>query len=1114
MERIQERWSYDVFLSFHGSDTRKNFTDHLYYALTDNGIHTFRDDVALPRGENIVLKLREAIETSRILIVVLSKNYASSPWCLEELLCIMNCCRCNSRQMVLPIFHDVHPSDIRRQIGTVAEAFLKHETRNPSNKVQSWRVALRDVANLSGWHLSDRYEAECIKEIAREILQKLDSSYLRVASYDVGIRSRLHHFFQLMSIGSDDVQVIGICGMGGLGKTTIAKAVYNELSHLFEGKSFLHNFREHFVTPEGKFHLQEQLLSDILKRSDTAVKGTINALKGRFRQKRVLVIIDDVEDLSQLNSTAIEVSWFGPGSRIIITTRNRHLLKQLGVERMYLPEELTGGESLELFSWHAFGKKQPPEEFSGLSGNIVEYCGGLPLAVEVLGAFLSKRTIREWKSTLALLKQQPDDKIQEKLRISFDGLSSVQKDIFLDVACFFIGMDKDYASYILDGCGLCPDIGLSVLMDRFLITVHDDKLMMHDLIRDMGRHIVREKSPKNCGKRSRVWEPDDAFDILTKYSGTEEVEGLSLNAQALDTKILDARAFLNLPELRLLQLGNVQIIGSYENFPKGLRWLCWHKFPLEIVPENFYLRALVVMDMQYSNLRRLWSAKGAQHLKKLKYLDLSHSFYLTETPDFSYLPNLEKILLVDCRSLVLIHSSIGILHEKLVFLNLNGCIRLEGLPSELYQLKSLETLILSGCLKLKKLDDALGGMEGLTTLLADHTAIKKVPSSIIRLKRLKSLSLCGCKRSWNNGYAHFGRSPLPVSLISLNSLKVLRLSYCSLSDELMNPYDIRSFPCLEELDLRGNDFQNLKTDFARFQNLLILRLDNCSKLQSIYSLPTSLKYLHAADCVSLERTPDLSGCSFLQALYLTNCVNLVEATGLDKLKTIRVIRMEMCKRISNSFKESLLQGWTVRGYGGIFLPGSRLPSWFSLKDETKSVSFTVPEAHNLDSVGMKLCASYTSNLNNVVSEYSPTITVKNHTKGSVRTCRTEELDVRMYREQHLCHGHLPNDDLDFEQGDRVEVEVDFGGQVTVLQTGVALVYEAKELYTESLCRPRIEYNHASNEHGIVSTEEGSIDETRDEQLKEKEAETMEDFSGVNDCGTEPWEKTIEDLSGK
>ena len=149
--------TYHVFLSFRGTDTRKNFTDHLYTALKQNGIFTFRDDEKLERGKTIDSELMKAIEESKIAIVILSKDYALSSWCLIELAKIIECMK-KTRLIVLPVFHYVDPSDVRYQRGTFAEAFAKLEERFKDNieDVNTWRAALTDVANLSGFDLRNK----------------------------------------------------------------------------------------------------------------------------------------------------------------------------------------------------------------------------------------------------------------------------------------------------------------------------------------------------------------------------------------------------------------------------------------------------------------------------------------------------------------------------------------------------------------------------------------------------------------------------------------------------------------------------------------------------------------------------------------------------------------------------------------------------------------------------------------------------------------------------------------------------------------------------------------------------------------------------------------------
>ena len=150
-------WKYQVFLSFRGVDTRKGFTDHLHAALKRKGISTFRDDEELERGEPISRELLKAIEESRFAFVIFSKNYASSAWCLDELANIVRCMT-ETGLTIWPIFYDVNPSDVREQKGTFEIAFNEHEKKFKENieKVEMWRAALIEVANLSGWHLQER----------------------------------------------------------------------------------------------------------------------------------------------------------------------------------------------------------------------------------------------------------------------------------------------------------------------------------------------------------------------------------------------------------------------------------------------------------------------------------------------------------------------------------------------------------------------------------------------------------------------------------------------------------------------------------------------------------------------------------------------------------------------------------------------------------------------------------------------------------------------------------------------------------------------------------------------------------------------------------------------
>jgi len=343
----------------------------------------------------------------------------------------------------------------------------------------------------------------------------LNLAVLSATKFPVGLQSQVEELIGTIKNQSTEVYTIGISGGGGYGKTTLAKAIYNQLSGMFTEKSFIEDIGR--VNGTGwRIHLQEQVLFDVLKTKVeiTSFEMGRRMIRERLSGKRVLIVLDDVHDFLELVWKCRE--WFSGGTVIIITTRNVDLPWILQVDSVFPLKLMNPEESLELLSWHAFREAKPKEEYKYLAKNVVSHCGGVPLTLEVIGNYLFERTDEEWYSVLFKLKKIPLSNIRRKLKIGFDGLrNEIEKDFFLDVCSSFVGKGRAFVRKILNGCGVDADSGIRVLIERSLIKVErNNKLGMHPLIQQMGREIIRESSRKEYRKNRRQWFADATY-VLT-----------------------------------------------------------------------------------------------------------------------------------------------------------------------------------------------------------------------------------------------------------------------------------------------------------------------------------------------------------------------------------------------------------------------------------------------------------------------------------------------------------------------------------------------------------------------------------------------------------------------
>nr|XP_043617282.1 disease resistance protein Roq1-like [Erigeron canadensis] len=740
---------YDVFLSFRGKDTRKTYVDFLYAFLTQRGIYAYKDDKTLPRGDAINPSLMKAIEESQIALVVFSTNYADSSWCLRELEHIMERWR-KGDMIVMPIFFNVTTSDVKDPEGKFAQDISKLDSKH-SSQIESWRKALIDATGIAGWEpkeMANGHQAVGIQEIVHIVSQGLKPLDSNAQKNLIGIESRMDDLKSMLKIGSDGVCMVGIWGIGGGGKTTLASSVYTDISSKFNAICLVESIREE-EKRHGLKKLQKQILSAVLKKKIKvqSVKDGKDQIGGRFRHiEKVLLVLDDVDDIRQLQALAGSHDWFGPGSRIIITTRNEHLLNAHKVNATYNISLLNKVEADWLFRRHALRKcihMEDYEEIDELSQEVTHYAHGLPLALEVLGLSLCDKDISEWRSALNRLKDIPEDDILKVLRISYDGLKPQQQDLFLDIACFFRQWPKDEAMVILDACGLHPVIGVKELKQRALITTSNERFDMHDLIHDMAHHIVHGAHPHNPENHSRIWRDEDIDNMCVRNETTENREILALHAPDYEAPPNLQKVVSNMKNLRSLYVHQkfTRTVQEPLYLSHMLRWISWKCYPASSLPANFQPRNLVSLILQNSLLKELW--EGYKKFPVLKLLDVSSSKNLTTIPDLRGLEHLERLVLSGCSSLINMDSSIGYL-EELVYLDLNGCDKLEMFPPIVNMCK-LEILILSNCSRLQTFPEIHVPMDSLMHLNLDHSGIEVLPSSIGRYcTNLASISLTGC----------------------------------------------------------------------------------------------------------------------------------------------------------------------------------------------------------------------------------------------------------------------------------------------------------------------------------------------------------------------------------
>ncbi|XP_023643772.1 disease resistance protein TAO1 [Capsella rubella] len=875
-------WTHHVFPSFRGEDVRRNFLSHIQKEFERKGI-TFFIDNEIKRGESIGLELSKAIRGSKIAIVLLSKNYASTKWCLDELVEIMKCKK-EFGLTVFAIFYEVDPSHVMKLTGEFGAVFEKTCKGRTKEDIRRWRQAFKEVATVAGYHSNNwENEAAMIEEIVTEISKRL-ISYTPSSDLDglIGMRAHIEKMKQLLGLDSaDERRMVGISGPSGIGKSTIARVLHNQISNGFQLSVFM-KFEPSYARSicsddhDMKLQLEQQFLSQLFNQKDVKIHH-LGTAQNFVMGKKLLIVLDGVDKLVQLRVVP-KVVCLGPGSRIIITTQDQKLLKAFQIKHIYNVDFPPDDEALQIFCMNAFGQDSPYGGFEDLARKVTLLAGNLPLGLRVMGSYFRGMSKEEWKGELPRLRVHLDEEIGSTLKFSYDGLNDEDKDLFLHIACFFNdeGINCTFEDSLRHKFSSVQQ-GLQVLVQKSLIS-EESFSPMHNLLVQLGREIVRNQSINEPGKRQFLVDAREISEVLTHQTGSKSVIGINLNLSSIVEELVTSeRAFKEMSNLQFLRfssdvgysLKRLYLPQGLNYLPPKLRILHWHYYSMTCLPSTFSPKFLVKIILKESKLEKLW--EGIQPLSNLKVMDLESSRNLKELPYLSMAINLLKLDLVDCSSLVELPSSIGNA-TNLRNLNLQHCSSLVKLPS-FGNCINLQELNLDSCSSLVELPYSIGNCINLQELdLMRCSSLIRLPSSIGNNVNLQKLCLNEC----------LSLVELPSSIGNIINLQELDLSECSSLVEL--PYSIGNCINLQELDLYNcSSLVELPFSIGKIINLQNLNISGCS---SLVELPSSIGNLRMLMTLSLQ------GCSKIEVIPINTVLDSLEkfdVTGCSQLTSFPVI---------------------------------------------------------------------------------------------------------------------------------------------------------------------------------------------------------------------------------
>eukprot|EP00253_Pinus_taeda_P027102 PITA_27102 len=391
----------------------------------------------------------------------------------------------------------------------------KLKLRHNADTIEQWRKALSKVAGISGFELQacNSNEGLLLQKVVECVSRNVNKP-LDVAKYPIGLEEKVSDFENQVllqhSQSGRKVQVVGIVGLGGVGKTTLAKELFNrkmKSSQSFDRESsgyagfcFLDDVRENVV--KGSLIILQRKLLRSLTGSDLQIENKaegIKMLKTHLPSHKILLVLDDVDTVDQVDELVPDQTCIHSDSLILITSRDKDVLTRSGVENslIYKLDGLSTERSLKLFCQHAFGQPDPLPGFENLAQEFVNACDGLPLSLKVFGGLPhGNNDLSYWSVQLDQLKRRLPEDIKKTLRISYEALNEDAKQVFLDIACFFIAQRMEMAISIWKVSKWGGWLALQNLQNKCLVEVDSSNLIrMHDHLLDLAISEASVKQP-------------------------------------------------------------------------------------------------------------------------------------------------------------------------------------------------------------------------------------------------------------------------------------------------------------------------------------------------------------------------------------------------------------------------------------------------------------------------------------------------------------------------------------------------------------------------------------------------------------------------------------------